>query len=176
MESENTIIQGNGSQLTGLNRWGDYSSMQIDPSDDCTFWYTTEYLTSNGNWNWHTRIGSFKLSGCGSSGGAPTSVTTSAASGVTDTGATMNGSANPNGLATNCYFRWSTTNGTCSGFASTNSPGTNIGSDTSSHNFSNAASGLSPATTYYFCAVANNTSGTTYGSVLSFRTTGAPSV
>ena len=64
MESENTIIQGNGSQLTGLNRWGDYSSMAIDPSDDCTFWYTTEYLQANGTFNWSTRIASFKFTGC----------------------------------------------------------------------------------------------------------------
>jgi len=64
MESENTIIQGNGSQLTNLNRWGDYSSMAIDPSDDCTFWYTTEYLQANGTFNWSTRIASFKFTGC----------------------------------------------------------------------------------------------------------------
>jgi hypothetical protein len=64
MESENTIVQGNGSQLTGLNRWGDYSSMAIDPSDDCTFWYTTEYIQSNGTFNWSTRIASFKFTGC----------------------------------------------------------------------------------------------------------------
>ncbi len=54
MESEATIIQGNGSQTTGLNRWGDYSSMAIDPSDDCTFWYTNEYIQSNGTFNWST--------------------------------------------------------------------------------------------------------------------------
>ena len=64
MESENTIIQGNGSQLTGLTRWGDYSSMAIDPSDDCTFWYTNEYLQANGTFNWSTRIASFKFTGC----------------------------------------------------------------------------------------------------------------
>jgi hypothetical protein len=50
-------------------RWGDYSSMSIDPSDDCTFWYTNEYLPSNGNFNWTTWIGSFQLPGCGNSGG-----------------------------------------------------------------------------------------------------------
>jgi len=64
MESENTIIQGNGSQTTGLNRWGDYSSMAIDPSDDCTFWYTNEYIQANGTFNWSTRIASFKFTGC----------------------------------------------------------------------------------------------------------------
>jgi hypothetical protein len=64
MESEATIVQGNGSQTTGLARWGDYSSMAIDPSDDCTFWYTTEYIQANGTFNWSTRIASFKFSGC----------------------------------------------------------------------------------------------------------------
>jgi hypothetical protein len=38
--------------------------MTVDPTDDCTFWYTNEYLVSNGTFNWHTRIGSFKINGC----------------------------------------------------------------------------------------------------------------
>jgi hypothetical protein len=67
-QGEGTMVSGGGSQSgSNLSRWGDYSSMSIDPSDDCTFWYTNEYLTSTGAFNWHTRIGSFKLSGCGSS-------------------------------------------------------------------------------------------------------------
>ena len=53
-----------GSQLTNLNRWGDYSAMQVDPSNDCTFWYTNEYLRSSGTFNWSTWITSFKLPGC----------------------------------------------------------------------------------------------------------------
>src|SRR5262249_56586508 len=56
----------NGSQTGGLSRWGDYTSMAVDPSDDCTFWYTDEYLTTNGSFNWHTRIASFKFPSCGS--------------------------------------------------------------------------------------------------------------
>ena len=32
--------------------------MSIDPVDDCTFWYTTEYLKTNGSYNWSTRIAS----------------------------------------------------------------------------------------------------------------------
>ena len=63
MESEALIQGGHGSQ-TNLNRWGDYSSISIDPVDDCTFWYTTEYLLANGSFNWHTRIASFKFTGC----------------------------------------------------------------------------------------------------------------
>ena len=62
--SEQSIQQGSGSQLRSLNRWGDYSAMTVDPTDDCTFWYTNEYLTGNGTFNWHTRIASFKIPGC----------------------------------------------------------------------------------------------------------------
>jgi len=65
LESELSIIEGTGSQTNGLHRWGDYSSLRIDPSDDCTFWYINEYLQSSGAFNWSTRIGSFKFSGCG---------------------------------------------------------------------------------------------------------------
>jgi len=62
---ETSIIEGGGSQTPNLNRWGDYSAMRIDPSDGCTFWYTTEYLKATGNFNWDTRIGSFKIVGSG---------------------------------------------------------------------------------------------------------------
>ena len=62
---ETSIIVGTGSQTTGLSRWGDYSSMTIDPVDDCTFWYSTEYLKANGTFNWSTRIASFRFPTCG---------------------------------------------------------------------------------------------------------------
>ena len=64
MESEVTLVAGTGSQTRGLTRWGDYSAMRIDPSDDCTFWYTNEYLVSNGSFNWQTAFGSFKFTTC----------------------------------------------------------------------------------------------------------------
>src|SRR5581483_2768438 len=67
-QGENTLKAGTGSQKT-YDRWGDYSSMSIDPSDDCTFWYTNQYLPSNGSFNWTTWIGSFQLPGCTSGGG-----------------------------------------------------------------------------------------------------------
>jgi hypothetical protein len=38
--------------------------MQFDPAVDCTFWFTSEYLPSNGDYNWHTRIASFSLPSC----------------------------------------------------------------------------------------------------------------
>lgn len=63
--AETTVaLPSTGSQLANLSRWGDYSAMSVDPGDDCTFWYTTEYLKSNGTFNWSTRIASFKLAGC----------------------------------------------------------------------------------------------------------------
>jgi fibronectin type III domain protein len=65
MQTETNVFSGAGSQNGGLSRWGDYSAMRIDPSDDCTFWYTTEYIPANGSFNWHTRIASFKFNSCG---------------------------------------------------------------------------------------------------------------
>jgi len=52
---ETSIYEGSASQ-TGVNRWGDYSAMTVDPEDGQTFWFTTEY--SNGGWNWATQIAS----------------------------------------------------------------------------------------------------------------------
>lgn len=65
MEGIATIFAGQGSQTgKGSNRWGDYSGMAIDPSNDCTFWYVNEYIASNGSFNFHTRIASFKFPTC----------------------------------------------------------------------------------------------------------------
>jgi hypothetical protein len=65
-QGEGTIINGAGSQTgSNLSRWGDYSAITVDPSDDCTFFYTNEYIPANGAFNWRTRIGSFKFPGCG---------------------------------------------------------------------------------------------------------------
>ncbi len=64
MQGETVIQAGGGSQLTNLSRWGDYSAMTVDPADDCTFWFTSEYLKSSGTFNWSTKIASFKFPGC----------------------------------------------------------------------------------------------------------------
>jgi len=65
MQAEATMQSGGGSQSgQRLDRWGDYSAMSIDPTDDCTFWYTNEYLKSTGAFNWSTRLASFKFSTC----------------------------------------------------------------------------------------------------------------
>lgn len=65
MTQGETIVQaGGGSQTGSLHRWGDYATMNIDPSDDCTFWFSTEYLKASGSFNWSTRVSSFTLPNC----------------------------------------------------------------------------------------------------------------
>ena len=61
-QGENSILEGNFSQ-SGITRWGDYSSMNVDPVDDCTFWYTNEYMANGAN-QWSTRIARFSFAGC----------------------------------------------------------------------------------------------------------------
>jgi hypothetical protein len=66
-QAEGTLIDGTGVQSgsSHLTRWGDFSALAVDPVDDCTFWYTAEYMKTTGEFNWNTRIGSFQLPGCG---------------------------------------------------------------------------------------------------------------
>lgn len=64
MESGVTLVAGTGVQRHTFNRWGDYSSMAVDPVDDCTLWYTQEYYKTTGSFNWSTRITSFKFRSC----------------------------------------------------------------------------------------------------------------
>jgi hypothetical protein len=93
LQAETPLAIGAGSQ-TGYNRWGDYSAMRIDPSDDCTFWYTQEYQTTTDTVAWNTRVGSFKFASCGSV--APpllTAITVSPASASVQTGAQQQFSA-----------------------------------------------------------------------------------
>jgi len=72
LQSEATLVAGTAAQ-TGINRWGDYSALTIDPVDDCTFWYTNEYIGPDATGNkWNTRIGSFMFPGCNASGPAAT--------------------------------------------------------------------------------------------------------
>jgi hypothetical protein len=76
---EGVIINGTGVQTTTNSRWGDYTSLNVDPVDDCTFWYVNEYYEVSGvplplpppplpfpgtTAPWQTRIASFTLPGC----------------------------------------------------------------------------------------------------------------
>jgi subtilisin-like proprotein convertase family protein len=63
-QAEETMIAGGGYQSHDAARWGDYSDLSVDPTDDCTFWYTTEYIQTSSSANWRTRIASFKFPSC----------------------------------------------------------------------------------------------------------------
>jgi hypothetical protein len=68
-QGEGTIIDGAGSQSgsNGLTRWGDYSNISVDPSDDCTFWYVNQYIPKTAPKNaitFHTRVASLKFPAC----------------------------------------------------------------------------------------------------------------
>jgi hypothetical protein len=64
VRGEFTVINGAGNQTSTAQRWGDYSTMQVDPGDDCTFWYTTQYTNASNSAAWTTRIIGFKLNSC----------------------------------------------------------------------------------------------------------------
>jgi len=65
METEATILTGAGSQVgSDAYRWGDYTAMQVDPSDDCTFWYVDQYQAVTGTFDWNTNIASFIFNSC----------------------------------------------------------------------------------------------------------------
>jgi uncharacterized repeat protein (TIGR01451 family) len=72
-QGEFTLVSGTASQPPIMctngpcgNRWGDYASMNVDPVDDCTFWFTSEYMRLYGpSPNWATRIGEFRFPDCG---------------------------------------------------------------------------------------------------------------
>src|SRR3954470_11393070 len=62
------LASGSGVQINSFKRWGDYSAMTVDPKDDCTFWFTEEYYTASGSFNWATRIAAVKFNNCTPSG------------------------------------------------------------------------------------------------------------
>ena len=86
--AESTLKAGAGSQTDSSNRWGDYSSLVVDPVDGCTFWYTNEYYSSTAAYSWKTWVGSFTFPGCGGTPvtppSAPTSATAAPVTGTSD--------------------------------------------------------------------------------------------
>ena len=64
---EAVLAEGAGSQTTAsrtAERWEDYTTTAIDPSDDCTIWYVGDYLKKDAA-SYSTRIGAFRMPGCG---------------------------------------------------------------------------------------------------------------
>jgi hypothetical protein len=68
LEAPTIAAKGSAVETGDSQRWGDYSSMSIDPADDCTFWYSQMYYNktfggkSSGDWD--TRIVAFKFDSC----------------------------------------------------------------------------------------------------------------
>ena len=60
-QGEAHLFDGTGSQTGTGNRWGDYAALTVDPVDDSTFWFTSEYYATTTSFGWRTRIASFKL-------------------------------------------------------------------------------------------------------------------
>jgi Bacterial Ig-like domain (group 3)/IPT/TIG domain len=117
LEPETVMTTGLGSQTGGYDRWGDYSSLTVDPVDDCTFWFAEEYLKTTGGFNWSTRIGNFKFPTCAQ--GPPNVTGLSVNYGPVGTAVTITGTnfgstrgdstVTFNGTAATSYSSWSST-------------------------------------------------------------------
>ncbi len=113
-EGEALLFDALGAQTGGSARWGDYSSMSVDPADDCTFWYTQEYYATTSDGGWSTRVGKFKYPGCAAVPKATLNGTiTSCSTGLSINNAEVN--------ATGGFNRISAANGT---YTMTVAPGT----------------------------------------------------
>jgi streptogramin lyase len=101
--------------------------------------------------------------------GNPPAVTTGSATGITESGATLNGTVNPEGTETKYYFEYGTTESFGSKTAEASA-----GSGTIAVEVSKAITGLTASTTYYYRIVATNSGGTTYGATKTFATSAKP--
>jgi hypothetical protein len=148
-QGEATLIAGAGSQTSTSGRWGDYSSLNVDPTDDCTFWYTQEYYSASSSAGWRTRIGKFKVGNCGPPPAPPAAPTNLSA---TATGSSTIGLAWTDNADNESGFRVERCTGAgCTNFAQVGQTGTNATSfgDT----------GLAPGTTYTYRVYAFNSGG-----------------
>jgi hypothetical protein len=66
-QGEGSFIDGTGSQ-TASQRWGDYTAMTVDPTDDCAFWYINQYIPVTSPAGWRMRVGAFKFDECVAAG------------------------------------------------------------------------------------------------------------
>lgn len=104
---------------------------------------------------------------------SPPAVTTIAATSIGATGATLNGSVIPNGLATDAWFEWGT-DPNLAGYGTTEAQA--VGSGTTSQTINQVLTGLATGTVYYYRVAASNGSGTSKGAILSFLPGAAPTV
>ena len=113
-EGEALFHDAPGAQTGNINRWGDYSSLNLDTADDCTMWYTQEYHQTTSSFGWSTRIGKFKFPQCTPAPTATiTGTVTSCSTGAPIAGALID--------STGGFARISAANGT---YSMTVAPGT----------------------------------------------------
>lgn len=62
LSGERVLMAGSASQTIGA--WGDYTTLALDPTDDCTFWFIGQYLTKNDQDSWHTQVSTVKFTRC----------------------------------------------------------------------------------------------------------------
>ncbi|MCX6279991.1 MAG: BACON domain-containing carbohydrate-binding protein [Bacteroidetes bacterium] len=158
--TEDTIQVGANSQ-TGANRWGDYAQISLDPTDDKTFWFTSQYIGGGGSRK--TKIASFRYDF------APL-VSTLPATSVAITSATLNGIVNPNGIQTDYHFEYGLTPISLT----FSTPIVSAGAGSVNVDVSADIVGLSPATVYFYKTVGQSTGGTASGLKVKFTTPAAP--
>ncbi len=92
-QGETVMIAGTGAQTATQSRWGDYSALSVDPADDCTFWFTSQYYTAASaanSFGWVTGIGRFTFPTCTPiSTGTITGTVTNSGTGLPVAGATV---------------------------------------------------------------------------------------
>lgn len=157
---EDTLWVGSYSQ-TGTNRWGDYSQLCVDPSDNKTFWYTTQYVGPGGSRK--TRIGSFKYI-------TNPTITTIPATEVTGQSATLNGNINPQGQPSSWYFQYTKETGDYTDSTAL----VEAGSGSTGIDISFPLTNLLCNQRYFFRAVASYPGGVIYGARKYFFTLNAP--
>lgn len=162
-QAESILANGTGSQVSypwqALHRWGDYTSMALDPTDDCTFWYTDEYIPSNGQFNWVTWISSFKFSGCSTAPSAPAAPT-----GLTATALST----------TRVDLSWTASTGATSYDVYRSTDGTNFGPLSSTSATSVSDTSVTAGNTYWYYVEAVNSIGRSAPSNTVTATTAAP--
>ncbi len=150
-QGEGTLYAGTASQTSG-SRWGDYASMKVDPSDDCTFWFTGEYSTGGGSWA--TRFGKLKM--------VPLAPAAPTFAPVASSTLTVNWAASGGGAT---YDVYRAAGSSCAGATKVNaSPVTGS---------SYMDSGLTPSTPYSYYVVGNDACGSSPNGACATVTTAA---
>ncbi len=151
-QGETTLFAGTGAQTHSASRWGDYSDLTVDPSDDCTFWYTSEYYATVNQQSWKTRVVSFTFPSCLGTATAP--------------GAPQSPHATAGDAQAVVSFTPPASNGgaTITSYTVTASPGGRTASGASSPI---TVTGLTDGTSYTFTVTATNSVGTGPASVAS---------